>query len=470
MKHLNQQKGYLLVVVLVFGAIFFSIIASLVGYSVKQSLVINQRYQLERASDIAEAGLNYYKWRLAHYPDDVTDGTGLPGPYVHQYSDPEDGVIGEFTLSIASSTYCGEVSSIQLTSEGVSYEDPDVKRTLTARYMRPTVAEYSFIINSAVWAGEDRTIVGPYHSNQGIRMDGTNLSTVTSGQTSWTCTSSFGCSPDSTEDGVFTSTANANPFLFSFPSTPINFTGLTIDMANMKDKAENGGGVYIPPSTKSGYRISFQSDGTYNLYLIKQKEHEPKGYAYGWHLNKIKNTQFQGNFPIPTDCPLIFVEDDLWIDGVVDGKVTIAAADLDTAGEDPTIVLNGDITYNDEDSGLLAAAEYDVLVGFEVPDNMTINGIFIAQNGHFGRNYYDEDWVPNPWDEYVKRNSLTMNGTIVSNGRVGTRWVCGSTSYYCSGFEYRYNSYDRDLVANPPPLAPATSDVYELTEWRETNQ
>jgi len=152
---------------------------------------------------------------------------------------------------------------------------------------------------------------------------------------------------------------------------------------------------------------------------------------------------------------------------VLDSKVTVAAADLDTPGADPTIVLQDDITYNSADAGLLAAAEFDVLVGFDVPDDMEINGIFIAQNGHFGRNYYDEGWLPSAWDEYVKRNSLTMNGTVVSNGRVGTKWTCGGV--YCSGFEYRYNSYDRNLVNNPPPLSPATSDVYEFTEWREAD-
>lgn len=461
----HKKSGFFLVLVLVLSSVFFVIMSSFIGFIVTQSQVVNQRVVLDKSAEIAEAGLNYYKWYLAHFPNDVTNGTGLPGPYVHTYYDPEDGAIGEFSLEIASSTFCGDLASIDVSSTGYVYDDTSISRTISARYAQPTVAEYAFIINSNVWAGADRTIIGPYHSNQGIRMDGTNQSTVTSGLTDWTCTSSFGCSPDETVDGVFTTTANANPSLFSFPSTPINFTDLTIDMANMQDKAENSGGVYIPQSTREGYRIEFLGDGTYNLYEIRQKENEPQGHAYGYHLNKIKNARFEGNFTIPTDCPLIFVEDDLWIDGVIDSKVTVAAADLDTPGEDPTVVLNGDLTYNSDDAGLLVAAEFDVLVGFEVPDDMEINGIFIAQNGHFGRNYYNTSWVPNAWDEYVYRNSLTMNGTVVSNGRVGTKWSCGGV--YCSGFEYRYNSYDRDLVNDPPPLSPATSDVYEFTEWRE---
>lgn len=463
----KTSKGFFLVLVLVLGAIFFAITSAFIGYIVTQSQVVQQRYLLDQSSEIAEAGLNYYKWFLAHYPNDVTNGTGLPGPYVHTYNDPEDGPIGEFSLEVSSSTFCGEVASLELSSTGYTYTDPTISRTITARYAQPTVAEYAFIINSSVWAGADRTIVGPYHSNQGIRMDGTNQSTVTSGLTDWTCTSSFGCSPNQTVDGVFTTTVNANPLLFSFPSAPINFTGLTIDLAIMKDKAENAGGIYIPQSTREGYRVEFLADGTYNLYEIRSKENEPQGNAYGYHLNKIRNARFEGNFTIPDNCPLIFVEDDLWIDGVINGKVTIAAADLSTSGNDPTIILNDNLTYANENSGILAVAELDVLIGFEVPDDMEVNGIFVAQNGKFGRNFYDEDDLPAAWDQYVRRNSLTMNGTVVSNGRVGTKWVCSPGSTYCSGFNYRYNSYDRNLVENPPPLTPNTSDVYEFTEWRE---
>jgi lipoprotein-anchoring transpeptidase ErfK/SrfK len=75
--------------------------------------------------------------------------------------------------------------------------------------------------------------------------------------------------------------------------------------------------------------------------------------------------------------------------------------------------------------------------------------------------------MPNAWEEYIKRNSLTMTGTIVSNGREGTKWT--SNGVYVSGFETRINSYDRDLVSDPPPLTPEVSDTYEFIEWREVN-
>jgi len=58
-----------------------------------------------------------------------------------------------------------------------------------------------------------------------------------------------------------------------------------------------------------------------------------------------------------------------------------------------------------------------------------------------------------------------MIGTVVSNGRVGTQWV--SSGSFISGFRNRTNSFDRNLVDDPPPLLPSTSEVYDFVRWRE---
>jgi len=461
-----KEKGALLVLVLVFGTIFFLIVVAFMGFVVTQARQQTQTVEKEQALAVAEAGLNYAKWYLAHYPGDTTFGT-TSVPVVMPYEDSESGFIGDFSLTVASTSFCGKVASIDIYSTGYTYNSPQLQRTIYGRYAQPTVAEFAYIINSNVWAGADRIITGPYHSNGVIRMDGTNNSTVTSGQENWTCDSSvMPCTPGangSTVNGVYGDGPNYS--LWNFPSTPINFTGLVLDLAQMKVKAQTGGGVYIGDSNRAGYRIRFRSNGTFDLYLVRSKENEPNGNAYGYHMNKIKNAQFQGNYTIPASCPLIFVEDNLWIDGVINGKVTVAAADLDTTGVNPTVVLQDNITYNATSSGLLAIAELDMLVGFDVPTDMTLNGIFMAQTGKFGRNHYNPDDIPNAWDQYVLRNSLTINGTVVSNGRVGTKWTCNGV--YCSGFNTRVNSYDRDLVNDPPPLTPATSDDYKFIEWRE---
>jgi len=463
----GRQRAFLLVLVLVFGSIFFLMATAFIGYVVTQGNVVRAKHAKEQALNIAEAGLNYYRWYLAHYPSDITNGTTTPGPYIHTYDDPEGDTIGEFSLEIASSTACGEMYAVDITSTGRSYDTPNVTRTVYGRYARPTIAEFAYIINSNVWAGPDRVIVGPYHSNGVIRMDGTNNSTVTSGQEDWVCDGSMSCAPGSngsTVDGVYG--AGPNSDLWSFPAPPINFTGLLVDLTDMQTKAQNNGGLYFGPSGRRGYHVVFQSNGTVDVYRVNSKHNEPNGYAWGRYMHILNGKTFLGNYSVSSSCPVIFVEDQVWLEGDVNGKFTIAAADVDTTGVDPSIILNNNITYANDDSGLLAIAEYDLLIGLVVPDDMELNGIFIAQNGHFGRNHYDTS-LPNAWETYIMRNSLTINGSIVSNGREGTKWTSNGT--YVSGFETRYNSYDRNLVADPPPLTPEVSDTYRFIEWREVD-
>lgn len=468
----NLSAGYLLVFVLVFGSIFLVIISSFVGYVITQNQVINFRHEQQRATEIAEAGLNYYRWYLAHYPDDITDGTGLPGPYVHVYNDPEDGPIGEFSLSIASSTYCGSVSSIDITSTAFTYDDPTAVSEISARYRRPTVAEYSFITNGGVWYGSDRVITGPVHSNQGIRMDGYHNSFVGSGQSDWTCTSSFGCNPNVTVDGVYTTSGNSSPGLFSFPVSPVNFGGLTLDLAEMKTRAQDNGGIYYGPSGSYGYRVIFNGNDTVTIRRVTGTYNYKAYSTYeGWHWgerNVITSSSFVATVDIDPACPLLYLEDKVWLEGNISGKVALAAANL-SLGSQTNIVINNDIKYvSGTDAGLIAIAEDDVDVGLQVPNDLEANGIFVAQNGRFGRNHYWSGYLPGWLDGYICRDTLTRFGSVVSNGRVGTKWIggtyCGSFS---SGFANRITSFDQNQVDNPPPLTPKTSDVYILDGWKQ---
>lgn len=468
------HNGYFVVMVLVFSGAFVLVLGSLTGYIFTQNRVQFAKESREVALQIAEAGLNYYKWFLAHYPDDISDGTGgAPGPYVHEYFDPEGGKIGGFSLEIEGNEKCGGITSIDITSTGVAEDDPRFSRVVYGRYARPSVAEFAYIINSNVWAGSDRVIVGPYHSNGGIRMDGTNNSTVTSSVEDWQCTSSFGCSGTETMDGVFG--AGAGSALWEFPVPQVDFGGLTIDLLGMKARAQSDG-LYFGPSGRQGYRVVFNADGTVTVHRVTRTV-RVWGYNAedGDHRHRpiVRRDALVGTYTIPSDCSVIFVEDDLWIEGEVGAKVTIASANVIHANVDTTIFLSEDITYTTSDGtvGLTAIAEEDVLISLDSPSNMTLHGIFIAQNGRFGRNHYrtsgDYD-VPSAWDSYARQNTLTMHGTIVSNGRVGTRWTSGGT--FVSGYNERFNTYDRNLAADPPPLTPYTSDDFQFIEWRELEE
>lgn len=465
----RAHHGFLVVLVLVFGSVFFVILTAFLGFVITQKQAQDAKRNSEQALAIAEAGLNYYKWYLAHNPDDITNGTGEAGPYELAYQDPEGGDIGSIFLTVESNNACGDITSIDIHSTGSTDDAPDIERSVYARYARPTIAEFAYIINSNVWAGDDRTIVGPYHSNGIIRMDGTNNSIVSSGQENWTCDGSLPCDPDDegdTLDAVYGDGPGSDFWIF--PQPPINFTGISLDLATIQERAEENG-IFIGPSGDYGYRVRFNADGTISVYRV-DSTYSYRGYTteHGWQYERhvINDDDFYRTYTIPQDCPVIFVEDKVWLEGTVPAKVTIVAADVDTNGRDHSMILNSSIEYADSDAGLLAIAEEDMLVGLTVPDDMELNGIFVAQNGRFGRNHYITSYLDGWMDQYVWRDTLTVNGTIVSNGREGTKWVNGSEQFI-SGFETRHNSYDRDLVTDPPPLAPHTSDTYQFIEWRE---
>lgn len=473
----KQPRGYFVVLVLVFSAVFFTLISALSGY-----IFVEKRAQLakenrEKAIHIAEAGLEYYRWFLAHNPGDVTNGTGQPGPYEQTVSDPEGAVLGTYSLDVQGDVFCGDISRITIASTGWTAADPRFKRTLSAAYLQPSVAEFSHIVEANVWAGADRVINGPYHSNNGVRMDATHNATVSSGVQDWLCTISFGCDPDSTQDGVFGSGGPQN--LWKFPVPPVDFNGITVDLNTIKNHAQSSG-LYFPPTGKSGYRVTFNADGSADIREVVGAI-EIWGYSTdgGWAKERtvMSSVSSAANYVIPPDCPLIFLEDDVWIEGVVAGKALIAAADLSGSSIDRSVILNDNITYaGTGNDGLTVIGEQDVLVGLQVPDIMNIFGVFIAQKGKFGRNHYctydcsttkGNQGLPGSLDEYVTRSTLNTTGTVVSKGRVGTKWTSGGA--FVSGFDQRNDSFDRSLAENPPPFTPVTSDDYIFRSWQEVD-
>lgn len=471
-----------MILVIVFGAVFATLLFGLSGFVMTQKRATDAKEHSEQALQIAEAGLEYYRWFLAHHPEDTTDGTGEEGPYEHIYTDPEGGAMGSFSLDIQGNMACGEMTSIDIYSTGWTDVDSSFTRTVFGRYTRPSVADFAYVINDNVWAGPDRVIYGPYHSNFGIRMDGTNHSLVTSGLEEWTCTDSFGCDPTETVDGVFGD--GPNDHLWSFPAETVDFAGIVLDIAHMKDLAQNGGGIYLPKisnhQNRKGYHLIFRNDGTVDVYKVhatKKVSSSPVGNATGDNYEEMLGWNYYASYDISEICPLIFVEDNIWIEGEVSGKATVVAGNVIDTDVEPNVYIVGDIVYADNGNvdGLTVLGEGSVLIAYEVPYDLELMGVFIAQTGSFGRNYYYGA-------AYDKRGTLEMTGSIISNGRVGTQWgltECHRVFVFhppwfediCTedwaGFETRINHYDRQLAADPPPFTPYMDDEYRFVEWRE---
>jgi hypothetical protein len=464
---ISHERGSVIVISVVFMGVFAILLASLLEYLLVQHRWVAHTTEKERALQIAEAGIEYYRWRLAHFPNDITDGTGGPGPYVHTFDDPEEGPIGEFSLQVGGEVLCGQAQVVIATSTGYTYNDPTNTRTIVVRIARPTVADYSYLVDANVWAGSSRTIIGPYHSNGVVRMDANNQSVVTSKVDTTSCSGAGlgGCS--GTINGVYG--AGTNPQWWRWAQPDISFSNFDFDFGEMEDLATSDG-IYLPKISNDtsiyGYYLELKANKTVDIYRVTSVSwvtSETPGsqtISFPELLGSVTTKrQFIENRAIPQSCPLIYASDRTWLEGQVGGKVTVVANDVGAAS--PDLFLQDNITYSTSSGadGLTVLAERNLLIPLYVPDNMTISGIYFAQKGSYGRPHYGS--VSSTYNPYRTQSSLTTNGTVVSKLRTGTQWSDGQ------GFTTRNDYYDRNLAKSPPPLTPFTSPDFRFIEWRE---
>ncbi len=463
----SSSRGVTVFLVLGFMGVFAVILGTVSSYVLMQGKYGQALYAREVALHVSEAGLEYYRWFLSHNPAVMVNGVGLVSPHTYDVDDPEGGSVGSATVTATTNLQCGAVQWVDLVSEGKADVSPLFSRTLSARYMRSSVAEYSYVLNGNVWAGASRTIRGPYHSNGGIRMDATHNSDVTSSVTTWTCDAGSGC--PSTKNGVFG--AGSNPALWTYPVSTITipFSATGVNFTDLRTKAQTQGGIYYAAASGSinerGYRLVFNAAGTVTIYRVTSTDEEESyssQYSNTIEPSIIKGQTLLGTYNIPSSCSLMFFEDRVWVEGTVNGKVTVVAATPD-AGTTPDTYLNNNIYYAayDGTDGITVIAERNVLIPLVVPNTMEIHGIFIASNGHYGRDLFDTGDLPPSLDQYVTRSQLTTVGTVVSNGRTGTSWSNGT------GFQTRLDYYDQQLAFSPPPFTPIVSTDYKFTLWRE---
>jgi len=471
-----NNRGYTITYILVFGTVFMILLTGLLSFVLNQLKMTRVELAYEQALHIAEAGLDRYRWYLVHKADEIASGMEVGCPdsdcvdcaeCEYEINLPGLGSVGRYVLEVDEERSCDITTSISVRATAWTLEYPNIERVLSVNYIKPTVAEYSYIINDNVWAGSDRIILGPYHSNGGIRMDGENNSLVTSEQEEWICTSSFGCSSCSSPcyysggcrcPGVFT-TENGNEDLFRTGVSHFDFDGITVDLGVVKDLTLNQGkGLYLPPSNENGYHVIIND----RQLTVSKVNHINSVRAYNneqgyfWEYSIISSEKDTHHYNL-NECGLIFIEDQVWLEGDIDGKITMAVGDLITPGLDRGAWLLDSITYNDDESGFVLMVQDSILIPPQGSDDMDLNGIFIVQNGKFGLNHYST------WN--YKKELLTINGTIVSNGRVGTKWSSGSV--WISGFRERRSIYNPDMSFSPPPFLPTLSEEFDFKGWEE---
>lgn len=504
-----KNRGAAVLLILVFGSIFIILTSVLVSTIVIENKAIRNTIDRSLASEIAESGLEYKRWYLAHNIEDYNgpDNVSMNGDGEYEYSrdyiDPISGEItGRIDYVIKPETFCGVTNNAAMEITGVSFVE-DQEYTLQQIHARDSAANYSYIYNEDVQAGADRFIRGRYHSNGLVIMNGRNDSVVSSSRAS----------------GV---SASPNPHpqarvdLWQNEVASIDFNGLTLDLLAIRNAADTYNGS--PVGDNLNDRLFTLNDNCFNyecgtrrrprtcttctrndafeVQLINDNNPDEASIRV-WELDELQvfsrtnaldegekfcdysqfndsnhtienravcnngRATYLGEFALDPMCPVAFFEGNVFLHGEADAKMLIASADLNSS-QDTNVYIVNNITYenNDGSDGVTVVSQGSVKIGFGVPDDMRVQGIFIAQNGYFGRDNYTAS-------SHRHRDYLEIIGSIVSNMGGGTQWVSMPSGNIVSGFSSRQTYYDRSLSRRPPPLTPKVSDNYSYIEWRD---
>ena len=463
---INNQKGTITPALLIITSAFIIMIYAILFVIAMQFDYSHRQTASDIAQNLAEAGINYYSWHLGKTPNDYTDGTGQPGPYVHDYKDPQGDIIGKYSLQIDPPTQSHPVITITSTAWHIKY--PKVKRSIQVEYGQVVLTRYAFLHNSNMWFGNSITVNGPVFSNGGIRVDGRNSSTVESAKETYTCGAESGCIPDpETKPGVW---GNGEiDELWSYPAVPIDFDSIKVNFTNMKSASQTQG-LYLGPSGAQGYHFVYTADGEVSIYKITGTS-SINGYSleYGCEILQqvITSETALGTYSLSA-TPIIFAEDNVWVEGVVNGKTTLAAARFPLGTFNANIWIKGDLTYLAKDGNhkLGLIAERDVIFTRDVPEYFDLNAAILAQNGRTIRHHYNQQGcrVGGQGTDSQKKE-FNFYGSLISNQRSYWNFSTGPGSP-ASGFVKTTLDYDPTNYGDPPPYFPSYG-TYQFLSWKE---
>ena len=473
---IKKNKGAIIVQTMVFAAVAIMIIGALASFTATSIRSGGEIYNREQAFQSAEAGIDYYRWHLAHNSTDYKDGTNLSGPYVHSLIDKNGNTIGQFSLTITAPSQGSTL--VKIKSSGTSTLDSSFSRKILTQVAKPSIAEHAFAGNSSMRFGIGTEVFGSIHSNGGIRFDGIAHNLVTSGVLTYTDSDSDACTTNNSY-GVHTCFGSDDPTSpTALPSRPdvfnagrlmgqptIDFSGFANDIANLKTLAQASDGFYRDTSGAGyvGYHIILKTNDTFDLYKINSwaslgscTVQSPNTSSWS-----IGTQTIQGNYSFPANG-IIFLQDNVVVDGQISGaRLTIAAALLPEPSDTSqykNIIINNDLSYTNYDGtdSIGLVGQGGVMVGMISDDNLKIDGALMAQHNLVGRFYYGGSSCT-----YKNRTLLSLYGMIASYGRYGFAYTDGT------GYVTRSINYDANLLYAPPPEYPLTSDQYQILSWQE---
>ncbi len=475
-----MRSGQFSLEVLIFSAVVVVLISGFVFLSLSFTQLSVRGLNKQSAFSIAEAGVEYYRWHLAHAPNDFQDGTGLPGPYIHDYYNKSGQIVGQFILDITPPP--AGSSLVKIRSTGKVIADSSVQKIIEVRFGIPSFVKYAIVSNDNILFNTSTFVYGPTHANGGIHFDGVAYNVVYSAQPHYN-------DPDHSggdEFGVHTHSAPVDPLppaavpsrmdVFAagrqFPVPAIDFSSISSNLSQIKSNAQSGG-LYFGSSTALGYHIVLKTNDTFDVYRVTSMVPRPSSCNNqknqdDWETWSIQTETLINNYPFPANS-YIFTEDNLWVSGKIQtARLTIAAGQFpENSQTNRSIIINSSTLYSyyDGQDVLGLIAQKNINIGLISEDNLRIDAAMIAQNGRIGRYYYrppgSQGQGNQGCQEYNIRSQLTTYGTLASNKQYQFAYDDGT------GYQIKKLIYDTNLLYGPPPGFPFVGSQYVQMSWTE---
>ncbi|MCK5061214.1 hypothetical protein KAR28_01530 [Candidatus Parcubacteria bacterium] len=487
---LADNSGAMLVIALVAAGLFLVILLGSIGLALLQQKLNLQKVAAAQAFHIAEAGANYYRWVLYHDNNEYCNGeacVGSPdyGPYgPYSYMDDSGAITGYYELYITPPLANGS-TIVNIKSIGWSSDYSGIKKTIEVQCGIPAWSSFSTLANAHIRFGLGTEVWGPIHSNAGIRFDGIAHNLVTSALLEYddpdppSHPTEFGVhthvyevgnyDPNEVSTGANPPSPPNYPAVFQagrkFPVPIISFD-LLDNYVNEALALAGQSGIVLEASGDEGYHIIFKTNDTIDIYIVENITPQCKYFNPGIQKSDTDGIVSESVYLLATSTPpngLIFVKDNVWVEGQIDGnRVTVLAFIEPLGGSVSDIIINNDLTYTNYDGtdaiGLIA--QRNINIGLFSDDNLQIDAGLIAKQGRIGRNYFPCTDANDCSSAYCSRNTITIYGSLATRDRYGFAYTDGT------GYQNRLLNYDNHLTYSPPPHYPSTGE-YTFISWNE---
>ncbi len=492
-KVIHKKRGTALVYVLAVVAAASVLFAGTIEFVVSHVKYNTSLEPDTQALHVAEAGIYFYRWYLAHNVEGKTatqieefwtndplgvddngdgdcddadtadgDGDGTEA-YVIDYEDENYNKIGQYRICVTAPEEYSTVLHVE-SQGGASSSGINQERTITARLRKPSWSEFAVLANNMIRLSAGTDVYGPMHVNGGFHFDGTAHNIVTSSVPTyydndgdvrgWRSGVWASVAPgfDTSED-----TDDSEHFLAGkeFPVVSQDFNSVTANFDIMREAAQEAG-LYFGPENKGRYiELGVPSADQMRIRRVRQ-----------FNSNTFSITRLRSQGTVIVDIPdvgIVYVRDNVWIEGTLPAgkKLTVAAHSPDNGHEARIFLGTDDLLYEDRNSGSVLGLAAEGNIEFirdsdgdlSAPsgsdaETLIIDAALLSQLGRVGRAYWSNNY----------KDTIELFGSIATNTRMGFGFTDGT------GFEIRNLIFDGNLLYQPPPLFP-TGSSYAIDMW-----